>query len=79
VAVLTVYIQPVAACGISNGVADSHGVFMIAATLVFALAAGTATLFTAAPGSAMADPNCDGGDQSSPTEGSPIICPAGSR
>src|SRR5271170_3238062 len=54
VAVLAVHTQPVAACGISNGVADGHGVGMLAATLVFALAAGTVTLFTR-PQSAVAD------------------------
>jgi hypothetical protein len=55
VAVLAVHIQPVAACGISNGVADGHGGLMLAATLVFALAAGTVTLFTVQPQSAVAD------------------------
>ena len=55
VAVLTVQVQPVAACGISNGVADGHSVLMFAATLVFALAAGTVTLFTAQSQSAVAD------------------------
>jgi hypothetical protein len=66
VAVLTVHIQPVAACGISNGVADGHSVLMFAATLVFALAAGTVTLITGQPQSATADPNGGGvGGQSS--------------
>jgi len=75
VAFLTVHIQPVAACGIGNGVADSHSVFMFAATFVFALAAGTVTLFTTQPQSAMADPN-DGREGG---QGSPTVCPTGSR
>jgi hypothetical protein len=62
VAVLTVHIQPVAACGITNGVADGHSVLMFAATLVFALAAGTVTLITVQPQSAMADPSGGGVD-----------------
>ena len=36
-------------CGIGNGVADGHSVLMFAATLVFALAAGTVTLLTVQP------------------------------
>jgi hypothetical protein len=59
-AVFTIQAQPVAACAISNGVADSHSVLMFGATLVFALAAGAVSLFTAQPQSAAADP--DGGD-----------------
>ena len=55
VAVLAVHIRPVAACGISNSVADAHTGLMLAATLVFALAAGTVTLFTVQPHSAVAD------------------------
>jgi hypothetical protein len=71
VAVLTVHVQPVAACGISNGVADGHSVLMFAATL----AAGTVTLITVQPQSATADPNGgEGGCQRSP-----IVYPTGSR
>jgi len=75
VAVLTVLVQPVAACGFSNGVADGHSVFMFAATLVFALAAGTVTLITVQPQSATADPNDDGGGG----QGSRTVCPTASR
>jgi hypothetical protein len=75
VAVLTVHIQPVAACGIGNGVADGHSVLMFAATLVFALAAGTITLITVQPQSATADPNGGGGG----SQGSPVVYPTGSR
>jgi hypothetical protein len=75
VSVLTVHIQPVAACGISNGVADGHSVLMFAATLVFALAAGTVTLITVQPQSATADPNSGGGGG----QGSPMVYPTGSR
>jgi hypothetical protein len=75
VAVLTVHIQPVSACGITNGVADGHSVRTFAATLVFALAAGTVTLITVQPESATADPN--GGDGG--CQGSPIVHPTGSR
>ena len=75
VAALTVHIQPVAACGLSNGVADGHSVLMFAATLVFALAAGTVTLITVQPQSATADPNGGGGGD----QGSPIVYPTGSR
>ena len=62
VALLTVHIQPVAACGLTNGVVEGHSVLMFAATLVFALAAGTVTLITVQPQSAMADPSGGGVD-----------------
>jgi hypothetical protein len=75
VAVLTVHIQPVAACGITNGVADGHSVLTFAATLVFALAAGTVTLITAQPQSGTADPNGGGVGGQSP----PMVYPTGSR
>jgi hypothetical protein len=52
-AVFTVQIQPAAACGISN--VDGHGALMLAGTLVFALAAGTVTLFAGQSQSAVAD------------------------
>jgi hypothetical protein len=53
VAVFTVQIQSAAACGISN--VDGRGVLMLAGTLVFALAAGTVTLFAGQPQSEAAD------------------------
>jgi hypothetical protein len=72
VAMLAVNVQPAAACGITNGVADGHGVFMFAATLVFAVAAGTVTMITQ-PQSATANPSGGVGQDS------PEVCPTGSR
>ena len=74
VALLTVHIQPVAACGLTNGVVEGHSVLMFAATLVFALAAGTVTLITVQPQSAMADPSGGGFDgHPEPTSRSPHV------
>jgi hypothetical protein len=72
VAALAVNIEPAAACGITNGVADGHSVFIFATTLVFAVAAGTVTMITQSRSGTTNQTGEVG-------QGSPEVCPAGSR